>query len=367
MKVVVLFQGGGSLGAFACGVWKALAPLLQQAGAQLVGVGGASIGAVNSALIARHHADPDLGAGRLEHFWRERIATPSLPFLGPAGNAGGLWPFEAWWPGQPAARSWNGVLTGLLVGNRALYRANPAHWTPWAALQRVHLPLLDRSRMWSTLHEVFGSYRSNAVQAPWLGVPAVDVQAGELRLFDSDRETVTPAHLAASTAIPLMFEPVEIDGRLYWDGDLIRHSMVPLALQALHAHGRLQDGDDTLLVSVEQVARRAAARPVAGLELAARLLDLLQLDKFSAAEAAHPGIGRVLRIRREAFPHDTISGHFDYSPERIDELIAQGERLALQAWQEPAPAAPEAASADPAATPRRRSGSAASPTSSSLR
>ncbi len=46
-------------------------------------------------------------------------------------------------------------------------------------------------------------------------VAVVDMMAGELRLFDSDAGAVTPQHLAASSAMPLQFEPVEIDGRLH--------------------------------------------------------------------------------------------------------------------------------------------------------
>ncbi|AKJ27859.1 patatin-like phospholipase family protein [Caldimonas brevitalea] len=361
MKVIVLLQGGGSLGAFACGVWKALSSLLQQRQAVLQGVAGSSIGSINAAVIARHHHQPDLGAGALESLWRDRLATPSFPFLGPALDVG------PWAAAVPSAslRSWNGVLTGLLIGNRGLYQSVPAHWLPYAAFYRAKMPLLDRSRMMDTLEQVLGSYGSAPGGGPLLGVAAVDVMDGMLRLFDSDQQPILPLHLAASSAIPVMFAPVEIDGRLYWDGDMTRASLVPLMLQRLRETGRWRDDDEeTLVVSVEQMPRQSGAPPVAGLELATRMLELLQVDKFVGDRETGSLRHQVLRIRREPLPHDGVSGHFDYSPERVDELIAEGERQAWEAWQ--AHAASTAVHAEPApplpaASRARKTGSRAAP------
>ena len=53
-KIVLLLQGGGALGAVQCGVWKALCPFIHENGHELVAVAGASIGAINAGLTARH-------------------------------------------------------------------------------------------------------------------------------------------------------------------------------------------------------------------------------------------------------------------------------------------------------------------------
>src|SRR5215203_5228969 len=50
MKTVVVFQGGGALGAFGAGAWQALADEIDSE--QLVAVAGASIGAINAAVVA---------------------------------------------------------------------------------------------------------------------------------------------------------------------------------------------------------------------------------------------------------------------------------------------------------------------------
>lgn len=316
MKAVALLQGGGSLGAFTAGVWKALSPLLRQRDIALAAVAGTSIGAINAALIARHHAEPDLGAAALEIFWRQRIATPSFPFLGP-------WSFAS-----AQARSWNGLLTSLCIGNHALHRANPWAWHLGAAMHRRQMPLLDRRPLESTLH-------STSPSTPLLGVAAVDVLGGTLKLFDSDAESIEPAHLTASAAIPELYAPVEIGGRLYWDGDMTRDSLLPPLLERLAASGRMGRSDEpVLLITVELRPRRVPEAPSSSLEMTLRLLDLLQLGKLDGPERERAGIRNVLHISRDPLPNDPISRELDYSPERIDELFVQGERQAVRAWEQ---------------------------------
>ncbi len=64
MKTGLVLSGGGAVGAYQAGVVKALA----ECGAQISMVSGASIGALNGAIIA---ASPDLSeaAARLEALW----------------------------------------------------------------------------------------------------------------------------------------------------------------------------------------------------------------------------------------------------------------------------------------------------------
>lgn len=352
MRVIVVWQGGGALGAYAAGVWRALVPRLQARGARLVGVAGASIGAINAAVIARHHADPDWGVAALEAFWRERIATPSFPFTGAL----------AWMPPwSDAARAWDGLMTGLLIGNRGLYQALPLNWNPLAGLQRIRRPLLDRSRMLATLEEVVGRYPSEPGM-PWLGVAATDVLAGELRLYGSDEGEVSPLHLAASAAIPLFFEPVEIDGRLLWDGDMIRRSMLQPVIERVAAREAPATADDPLVcISIELMPRSVAQAPVSGAAIMARVSHIQQAGKLTTEEgpARLPEGWQALHLSRGALPNDGVSNQFDYSPRRIAQLIEQGEREAAQAWShwtgeplddaEPAAPAGRPQAADPGA------------------
>jgi NTE family protein len=64
LENVLIIQGGGSLGSFACGVYKALKQKIQ-----IDIVAGTSIGAVNAAIIAGSKSDqPEKD---LEDFWLE--------------------------------------------------------------------------------------------------------------------------------------------------------------------------------------------------------------------------------------------------------------------------------------------------------
>src|ERR687886_1330155 len=63
---VLILQGGGSLGAFGCGVFKALA----KRNTKIDIVAGTSIGGVNAAIIAGSK-DGDSAEELLEQFWLE--------------------------------------------------------------------------------------------------------------------------------------------------------------------------------------------------------------------------------------------------------------------------------------------------------
>ena len=81
-QTALILQGGGALGAFECGVVKALEE--EQIFPDIVA--GVSIGAFNGAIIA---ANPRHATGALEAFWAElAIATPKIPLL-PAPCLGG--------------------------------------------------------------------------------------------------------------------------------------------------------------------------------------------------------------------------------------------------------------------------------------
>jgi NTE family protein len=63
-RVVLVFQGGGALGAYQAGVYQAL----HEAGIEPDWIIGTSIGAINASLIAGN--EPENRLDRLEEFWR---------------------------------------------------------------------------------------------------------------------------------------------------------------------------------------------------------------------------------------------------------------------------------------------------------
>ena len=334
MKTVVIFQGGGALGAFGCGAWSVLGPLLRRHGG-LAALGGASIGAVNAAVVARGwsqagpegHEREGAAVQPLQQLWQEGIATPSVPFVLPA-----LWA----WTGRPPeeAQRWNGVLTSLLFGNPVLHTPAFGHWHPLAMLQRRRMPLFMRPQFGAVMARMVGEYRSHRPDEPLLCVAASRADDGELRLFDSDTQAIGVRHLEASTAIPLLYEQAEVDGRPYWDGEMNRRSMVGPMLQRLKALQRLQPGEPLRLVTVDQIVMPDEL-PDAGPAMADAAFAVLQGGKLSADEIDWDGPVQWVQVRRRAHEQEGISGQFDASPERIAALVADGMQAARQAWAAP--------------------------------
>lgn len=89
MRVGLILSGGGAKGAYQAGVVKALAEM----GTQVDAIAGASIGALNGAILA---STPSLaeGAARLEELWCTLAAQPPLQYNLPAylslAMAGGM-------------------------------------------------------------------------------------------------------------------------------------------------------------------------------------------------------------------------------------------------------------------------------------
>jgi len=350
-KAVLAIQGGGAQAAFAAGAWRVLARWLREHEIGLAGVGGASAGAWNAALIARHWHEQDHGSSALERFWQD-IAVPSAIFLPPASEL---------------FRSWNGFLSGFLLGNRNLFLPNVlvAHAGTMPALYN-HSPML------ATFARLIGDC-SRASGAPVLVVKAVDAQTGMPVAFDNRRSPITSVHLKASASIPLLFPATRVGDRLYWDGDFARRSVLDDVIEA--ARDDVAPGTALLGILIEPFPHHADV-PATTLGMSFALLagllsgkgeddsylhqsrkahaDFVRRAHELVGDNADPELSRlvndehrrlsqqerntsILRITRTAGPYDHISRDFDYSPERIAALIRQGEAAAEKALAAPAP------------------------------
>jgi NTE family protein len=219
LDTILIFQGGGSLGAYECGVYQALSPWLRNKGHRLAVVAGTSIGAVNAAIVATHADDPDRGVSALQSFWHS-VAQDSVSFLPPFGEFA----------------DWNAVWTSLLFGARGLFRPIVPFWTfmppvTWAPFTRFYntYPLEE------TLKGFFQSFGPNRAE-PRLIVTAVDVDQIKPVTFDSWDTAITPRHIRASCSLPPSFGVTEVDGVRLWDGGLWSNTPLPQVLNCLQKH-----------------------------------------------------------------------------------------------------------------------------------
>ena len=271
-QVALVLQGGGALGAYQLGVYAAL----DAARIEIDWVAGISIGAVNAAIIAGNPCEKRLA--RLHAFW-DRI-TGALPALS--------------------------ILNGDF-GREALHQSAAAmvamFGVPGFFRPRLLSPLLapagtidalsfhDSAPLASTLDELVDWDLLN--DGPMrLSVGAVEVESGNFRYFDNRVDRIDARHIMASGALPPGLPPVEIDGKLWWDGGLV--SNTPLS----HIVGH-QPGD--MLIFQVDLFSAAHERPKTMLDVLSREKEIRYSsrtrqvsDQLVRQRREHEGVARLL-------------------------------------------------------------------------
>jgi NTE family protein len=200
-QTILVFQGGGALGAYQAGAYHAL----HEAGVEPDWIIGTSIGAINASLIAGNK--PENRLERLDEFWRRMRRKE---FWGLAS-----------WPGlSDATAYWSTVLGGI----SGFFEPNPI------AFLGAHYPLgTDKAGFYSTapLEKTLTELVDFALIrecTPRLTVGAAHVRTSEMRYFDSRETAITARHIMASGALPPAFPAVRIAGELYWDGGILSNT-----------------------------------------------------------------------------------------------------------------------------------------------
>lgn len=287
---VLVLQGGGSLGAFGCGVFKGLA----KSGFIPDIVAGTSIGAINGAIIAGSKTDHPENA--LEEFWLELAEStyniiPDTYTVERSGDNK-----EAQIKGISSA-SINAVMFGvpkmfvprwMRWWNDDGFLSDSMFFMPWNWTSAYdHSPLkktLDRYVDYSKLspsglRRKFPSDAAHGVTAQHgvsvrLIATAVNVLTSEPLVFDSARMEIKPKYLLASSAYPVYRFPwVAVEENVYgWDGSLL--SNTPLR-EVIDASPR----NDKRVVIVENYPRKIDRLPSNAIEITDRTRDIIFSDK----------------------------------------------------------------------------------------
>ena len=201
-KTVLVFQGGGALGAYQAGVYQGL----HEAGIEPDWIIGTSIGAINASLIVGNSPDNRLPA--LKQFWD--LMAHKSPWHG--------------WPGwERIAQSFSNWQT-INSGIPGFFEPNPI------AFSGGNIPLgADNAGYYSTaplektLRELVDFSLINCGK-PRLTVGAAHVRTSQMKYFDSRDAEISVKHILASGALPPAFPAVRIDGELYWDGGILSNT-----------------------------------------------------------------------------------------------------------------------------------------------
>jgi NTE family protein len=201
-QVVLVFQGGGALGAYQAGVYEGL----HEAGIEPDWIVGTSIGAINAALIAGNQ--PGVRVARLAEFW-DRVAQDSFRGAGP------VWPQLSRSMAYLSA-VWNGI-PSFFAPNPLAFIGQQVRLGPERAGYYSTKQLMD------TLEDLVDFRLINRCR-PRLTVGAAHVRSSRMRYFDGRDMEIGVEHILASGALPPAFPAVRINGELYWDGGILSNT-----------------------------------------------------------------------------------------------------------------------------------------------
>lgn len=262
--VALVLQGGGALGSYQAGVIEGLA----SSGIRIDWVAGISIGAVNAAIFAGN--PPERRVERLGAFWDTvTAALPSFPIY--PNDQVREWVHE-WSAGFVMATGVPGFFSPRLVTPMFAAPGTPAA-----------MSFYDSSPLKATLDALVDWDLLNTGPVR-LSVGAVDVESGNFRYFDTTDTRIDARHIMASGALPPGLPPIEIDGRLWWDGGLV--SNTPLTHVLDHQRGSL------LAFQIDLFAA-ATERP-------RTLMDVLAREKeIRFSSRTRQVSDQVMRIRKD--------------------------------------------------------------------
>lgn len=381
---VLVLQGGGSLGAFACGVFKALV----KKDIRIDIAAGTSMGAVNAAIIVgskTDHPEKDL-----EEFWLEiaesnHTIIPDTYLLYYDSISGKYIPKQIssasanaaifgvpkmfvprWWSLQPTDQ---GILSdGEEDGTQPPYFTDPRSWT----YVYDHSPLaktLDKYVDYKKLN--LAATKEELPQIRRLIITAVDVMTSRPLIFDNTKMEIKAKHILASSGYPIYGFPwVEVEKGLYgWDGSLLSNTPVREVLSA-------SPRNDKNIFIVENYTRNIHRLPSNMAEVESRAKDILFSDKNMENIKMSKLITRQIQLIERLYEvfdklvdksklddkevekikseYNTLIGNYgaviksvtrivrtelespsmlqnaDFSPQTIKELIVQGERKTLE-------------------------------------
>jgi NTE family protein len=327
---VLILQGGGSLGAFGCGVFKALA----NSNIKIDIIAGTSIGGLNASLIAGSKEDRPEKV--LEQFWLELAeesnsirANFDFPFI---ERLLARYPTSSTNTTTAASSSADhSALTHIsevnslisfyssaIYGNEKVFMPR---WRPEYALTdpEYFVPyqwtyLFDHSPLVKTLEKYidYNKLQPNGKPNARLIITAVNVLTSEPLIFDSSKQQITSRHILATTAYPrYYFRWVEVEKGVYaWDGSLLSNTPLREVID-------VSPVKDKRIFLVENYPKHSEKLPDNLLEVEHRTRDIMFCDKTLHSIQMSKAITYYLRFIDELY--QMIEDRFDFEKEKKED------------------------------------------------
>lgn len=213
-ETVLILQGGGSLGAYECGVYKSL----HKRKIKFDIVAGTSIGAINATIITCAKNDP---IKDLESFWldlADSVTPPNLPYN---------------------MRSRFSAMYSAVFGNPNAFF--PKWFLPSADYFFPFLwpYLYDKTPLMNTLNKYVDFKKLREPNSPRLIVTSTDIENARPSIFDSMYDDITADHVLASAGYPFYgISWTRINGRYLWDGTLLNNTPLREVIDASPKHNK---------------------------------------------------------------------------------------------------------------------------------
>ena len=287
---VLILQGGGSLGAFACGVFKGFA----KKNMKFDIIAGTSIGGINGAIAAGSNNDrPEVD---LENFWLD-LAESSYNIIpdiftfdfdyqkyqtklkrSPAAS------LNAAFYGVPdffIPRWLNFNISNLDGSQIEQYYQPPWKWTyiyDNSILSKTLEKYIDFKKL-SPRSQQNNTNEGNSNINPRLIITAVDVLTAEPLIFDSYKKHIEMKHLLATIGYPQYGFPwVEVsDGTFAWDGSLLSNTPIREVMVASPSKNKN-------IFVVESYPKKIEKLPANMSEVMSRSKDLMFSDKTKSLQ-----------------------------------------------------------------------------------
>ena len=174
IETVLTLQGGGALGAYECGVYKAIF----KHRIKLDIIAATSIGSVNAAIIAGSKNDEPTKA--LEDFWLS-LADTTPAFL------------------SDKARAVTSVTHASIWGNKAF---TPKWLSPNISNSKNSPYIYDNTRLRNKINEYVDFEKIRRPTSPRIIITCTDIQNGKPTIFDSKYDKISVDHVLASAGYP---------------------------------------------------------------------------------------------------------------------------------------------------------------------
>jgi NTE family protein len=327
---VLVLQGGGSLGAFGCGVFKAIA----NNNIKLDIIAGTSIGGINAAITAgsKDEKHPEHG---LEQFWLELSesfvdldkvnlsSSRSVPkfleqILSPyTTNYYHYFPTassseqEKNYSSTTMNANENAIkmkqlgsfYSSAIFGNDKMFkprlRQETALTDPDYFIPQKWTYMYDLAPLVKTLEKYidYDKLKPNGnANSPRLILTAVNILTADPLTFDSSKQQITSKHILATSAYPLYnFRWIEVEDGVYaWDGGLLSNTPLREVIDASPVN-------DKRIFLVENYPKRVNALPKNLPEVYHRARDIMFSDKTEYNVRMSKVITQYLRYIEELY------------------------------------------------------------------